>query len=232
MIYITGDTHRMFERVETLCSKFKTTLDDVIVILGDVGINYFGEDEDNAVKAELGNLPITMLCIHGNHEQRPESIKTYKEVSWREGIVYQESKFPNLLFAKDGEIYNLDGKRCMAIGGAYSSDKDVRVIKNYGWWADEQPSEEIKAYVEKRLDLENWNIDVVFSHTCPLKYIPLERYRPCDVTIEIDISTEKWLDDIERKLNYQKWYCGHAHVNKSIDKMKFLYEDIVTLEEI
>lgn len=34
------------------------------------------------------------------------------------------------------------------MGGAYSIDKMFRLIYGYGWWGDEQPSEEIKQYVE------------------------------------------------------------------------------------
>lgn len=55
---------------------------------------------------------------------------------------------------------------------AYSVDKMYRVSHGYGWWADEQPSEEIKAYVEAQLEGMNWN--VVLSHTVPLKYEPTE----------------------------------------------------------
>ena len=68
------------------------------------------------------------------------------------GIVYWEEDYPNLLFAKDGEIFDLDGKQTIVIGGAYSIDKMIRVIYGYGWWADEQPSDEIKRYVEEQLE--------------------------------------------------------------------------------
>ena len=38
-----------------------------------------------------------------------------------------EPEFPSLLFAKDGEIYDLDGCRAVAIGGACSVDKFYRL---------------------------------------------------------------------------------------------------------
>lgn len=40
----------------------------------------------------------------------------------------------------------------------------------YGWWSDEQPSTEIKANVERQLDKLGWKVDVVLSHTTPLKF--------------------------------------------------------------
>ena len=103
---------------------------------------------------------------------------TYEETHWRGGIVYWEPKFPNLLFAKDGEIYELEGKRCIAIGGAYSVDKYFRLMGGTGWWEDEQPSDEIMDRVENRLKEENWTVDVVLSHTCPYKYIPRDVFLP------------------------------------------------------
>ena len=49
------------------------------------------------------------------------------------------------------------------IGGAYSVDKFYRLSRHYGWWADEQPSEEIKAYVTKQLATHS--VDIILSHT-------------------------------------------------------------------
>ena len=227
MIYITGDTHRDFKRVAAFCETIESTKDDILIILGDVGINYFGEPKDTELKRLLNELPITLFCIHGNHEQRPESVDTYKETTWNNGIVYIETEFPNLIFAKDGEIYALDEKRCVAIGGAYSVDKPVRLANNWGWWSDEQPSPEIKKRVERRLDSENWNVDIVLAHTCPLKYIPREVFLSGIDQNGVDNGTEEWLDIIEDRLSYSRWYCGHYHTNKTIDKIRFLFNDFL-----
>ena len=149
----------------------------------------------------------------------------YIETAWNGGIVYMEPEYPSLLFAKDGEIYNLDGKQCIAIGGAYSVDKYHRIANKWGWWADEQPSDDIKRRVEHRLDEKNWRVDVVLSHTAPLKYEPREVFLACIDQSTVDNSTELWLDAIEDRLDYDQWYCGHYHTNKTIDKMRFLFED-------
>jgi hypothetical protein len=45
----------------------------------------------------------------------------------------------------------------------------------------------------------------------------------------VDNSTELWLDSIEKRLNYKKWYCGHFHVEKKIDKTIFLYESVMMI---
>lgn len=66
--------------------------------------------------------------------------------------MYYEEEYPSLLFAKDGEVIELDGKQAIVMGGAYSIDKMVQLMYGYGWWPDEQPSDEIKRYVESQLD--------------------------------------------------------------------------------
>ena len=229
MIYLTGDTHGDFRRVANFCDTVESTKEDILIILGDAGLNYYGNPKDKRLKQHLSELSVTLFCIHGNHEKRPESLPAYEETVWKGGTVYMEPEYPSLLFAKDGEIYNLDGKRCIAIGGAYSVDKYHRLANNWGWWSDEQPSEDIKKRVEQRLDAENWTIDIVLSHTCPLKYIPTEMFLTCVDQNSVDNSTEEWLDKIENKLSYSSWYCGHYHTNKAIDKMRFLFEDFLEL---
>lgn len=226
MIYITGDTHRDFDRVEHLCEQSGTTKDDILIILGDAGINYSAKKSDDRLKRELSQLPITLFCIHGNHERRPQKMETYKRKNWHGGTVMWEKEFPNLLFAEDGEIYDLDGYKCLVIGGAYSVDKFHRIAQGSKWWSDEQPSPEIKFKTESRLIQENYEVDVVLSHTCPFRYIPIEMFLPQINQSTVDRSTEKWLGEIEKKLVYQKWYCGHWHTNKTVDKMNFLYTNI------
>ena len=226
MIYVTGDTHRDFKQVAAFCDKVRSTTDDILIILGDAGINYYGGEKDRALKRLLADLPITMFCIHGNHERRPETLD-YSETVWHGGAAYWEPSFPNLLFAKDGEVYVLDGKRCIAIGGAYSVDKPIRLAEGWHWWPDEQPSPEIRERVEARLEKEGWRVDVVLSHTCPLKYEPREMFISGVSQAGVDKSTEQWLDTIEDRLDYDRWLCGHYHTVKQIDKLRFLFNNFL-----
>lgn len=271
--FATGDTHGNLVRIKKFIKRFDCTENDTIVILGDVGINYFGQEHERKAKEKYNNFGVTLLCIQGNHEERPYNFPTYKTKIWNGGLVYYEEEFPNLLFAKDGEIYNIDGKKCMPIGGAYSVDKWYRILKTYinyryaiedtldaeeyekalmfvqgdypdsdykirhrldklfksfpagicGWFPDEQPSDEIKLFVEEQIKAHE--VDIIFSHTCPQKYTPTEMFLSSINQSTVDHSTEDWLDSIEERINYQKWYCGHWHTNKKIDKMIFLFED-------
>ena len=42
----------------------------------------------------------------------------------------------------------------------------------------------------------------------------------------VDDSTEKWLEEIERKLKYGHWFCGHWHIDKHIDRIHFLFHSV------
>lgn len=226
MIYISGDTHGDFERFDDFCIKNKTTRGDIMIILGDSGLNYNGSCMDDCTKAMASMYPLTFFCIHGNHEQRASNIMSYNAKNFCGGTVWYEEEYPNLLFAKDGEIYNFGGHECIAIGGAYSVDKMFRVSFGHPWYADEQPSEEIKAYVEKQLALRGNKIDVVLSHTSPRSYEPTEVFLSGINQELVDKTTEDWLDKIEKQIDYKYWYCGHYHTEKKIDKLRFMFMDI------
>ena len=225
MFYITGDLHGEFSRLERFCEKMETTVDDIMIVLGDAGINFAGGFWDRLKKERLTLLPITLFCIHGNHEQRPDTLPSYCEREWCGGNVYVEVAYPNILFAKDGDVYDLNGYQTIVIGGAYSIDKAFRT-PGVSWWNDEQPSEEIKRRVETQLDRHHWMLDAVLSHTTPLKYEPRETFIPGFDQSKVDTSTEAWLGEIEAKLSYRAWYCGHFHINKNIDRLHILFETV------
>lgn len=234
-VYITGDTHGDFSRCFNFCKVAKTTKDDVLIVLGDAGINYYGGKNDDRNKTRIERkYPITFFCIHGNHEMRPdETGLPYITKEFCGGKVLYEKKHPDILFAIDGEIYTFPtvsgDKNCLVIGGAYSIDKHYRLMRGYGWWESEQPSDEIKKKVEDQIAKVGKKVDIVLTHTCPIKYEPVEVFLPMIDQSAVDKSTEKWLGKIEENLTYDKWYCGHYHTEKTIDKMEFLYHSVKEL---
>ena len=215
MIYITGDTHREFYRLHNI------EKNNMLIILGDAGINYYLDERDKILKEQLNSYNIKLFCVQGNHEERPENISTYKEIDMFGGKVFIEEEYPNLIFAKNGELYDIDNKKVLVIGGAYSVDKNYRIIYGYPWFKDEQLSkEEMNNILNK---YKGQNIDIVLSHTCPLKYEPTEVFMKCIDQSDVDKSMEKFLDKVEESIDYDKWYCGHYHTEKKIDKLEFMF---------
>ena len=272
MFYVTGDIHGDIIDLRNRCVKNNLTEKDTVIIVGDVGVNYFLNENDIKTKKETLKIKPTIFCIHGNHEARPETIITYSAKRWNGGTVYYEPEFPNLLFAKDGEVYDLDGKQTLVCGGAYSVDKYYRNwyagLVNVGlfsmqiqrwlmqlnngnyiiekdavdgvvedapsnlthWWANEQPSEFSKQKCLDELAKRNWNIDVILTHTSPVKFEPTEMFLSNVNQDLVDKTTEMFLDELEEKTNYQKWYAGHYHTDKKVnDYFQLLYKDLMPL---
>lgn len=217
MIYITGDTHRDFSRFY----KLEKDTDNVLIVLGDVGINYYLNEEDKIYKEYLKKLKLKLFCVRGNHEERPENISTYKEVEMFGGKVFIEEEYPNLIFAKDGETYYIDGKKILVIGGAYSVDKQYRLLHGYKWFKDEQlTKEEMDTILD---EVKGKQFDIVLTHTCPYKYEPREVFMQGLDQSKVDKSMEHFLDKVEENINYDKWYCGHYHTEKQVDKLEFMF---------
>lgn len=242
MIYLTGDAHRDFERFFWFCKRQQTHREtDLMIILGDVGLNYYGNRWDENAKRQLATLPLTFLCIHGNHEMRPETIQGYELMGFNGGRVYVEPEFPNILFARDGDVYDLGGVSTMVIGGAYSVDKEERLeammcgFEQYKWFADEQPSEKTKRLCESVLHSRGNQVDVMLTHTCPYDVRPVHAFLPDVDQSTVDTSTEEWLQSLKDKTRILRWYSGHYHVDESNGIHKMLYRDIIafpTKEEL
>lgn len=224
-VYMTGDTHGQFERVIEFCRPREVEPENTFVILGDAGLNYYGDRRDRKKKEQLATVPITFFCLHGNHEMRPSEALGYEISEYHGGKVWVQPEFPSILFAIDGEVYDFNGNSCIVIGGAYSVDKYYRLARGWNWFPDEQPSAEIRAKVERVLEERNWKIDIVLSHTGPLKYEPTEVFLPMVDQSTVDKSTEEWLGKIEAKLDYERWYFAHYHTEKEIDKIRIMHND-------
>lgn len=227
--FLTGDTHGNFNRINYFCEKFETTKDDILCILGDAGINYYLNKKDYMLKQVLQDMPITFFCIHGNHEERPFNISTYITKEWNGGTVYYEEEFPNILFAKDGEIYNINGKSILVIGGAYSVDKEYRLLKGWNWFKDEQPNKEIVKYIEKQITKQR-HFDIVLTHTCPIETEPRHMFLPFIDQSKVDKTTELLLQRIADWITFDNWYFGHFHGHWDNGKYHMLFEDYVEVE--
>ncbi len=241
--FITGDKHRHFDTVKVFCRVMETRRQDVLIVLGDAGFNYYGDKRDDELKAEISRLNITLFCLHGNKENRPQNISTYGIRSFCGGKVYYEPAYPNLYFAIDGEIYTFESKRYLVVGGAHSVDKLRCLEEGTPYWYDEMPDAKIRERVERNLQKEGNRVYGMMTHTCPIDYLPTEMFLSTKQNADtkkaprkakpkktfhpdIDRSTEQWLGKLEKKLDYKVWFCGHYHIDKQIDKIRMLWKEI------
>ena len=241
--FITGDKHRNFERVKEFCRQTNTRRKDTLIILGDAGFNYYGDERDDKLKSEISKLNITLFCLHGNKENRPQNVGTYGIRSFCGGKVYYEPKYPNIYFAIDGQIYTFEGKKYLVVGGAHSVDKLRCLAEELPFWDDEMPNDKTKNAVEAALKKEGNRIYGMMTHTCPIQYLPVEMFMSTRQNAaikrkprkakskklfkpDIDRSTEQWLGELEKTIDYQVWFCGHYHIDKQIDKIQMMHHEI------
>lgn len=213
-IWVKGDAHGQFRGLKALCDEKHTTTNDLIIYLGDVGLNYNLNIYDEERKRFLSNMPITFLMLRGNHEARPENIPTMRKCYDKrfECEIYYEQEYPNIYYINCG-VFNLNGLRCLAISGAYSVDKEYRLMMGHQWFADEQPTEEEKELVRAAVK-ENPIFHYIFTHTCPISREPTYLFLNNIDQSKVDKSTELFLEEIYQQIDYYalgEWLCGHYH---------------------
>lgn len=137
--------------------------------------------------------------------------------------------------APNTEVYILEDKKIFTMGGGLSVDQKHR-IPQISWWPQEYPSQAEKDNAIKNLEANNWEVDYVITHTCPLSAMPnLEPLMPPwspSFDDKKDDELSVWFDaEICPKLKYKKWYFGHFHVDHEFDKYSALFSNVVELGE-
>lgn len=243
-VYLTGDRHGDYKDVERFCLKWNTSKDDLLIVLGDNGVNYWGPHKDKKLKNYLAALPISFFMIKGNHDQRP-SLKTYHIApidahALLRGTCLVEEGWPSILFAPMYGLFSFQTSpdvwtQAFVLGGAYSADKWYRLEmqslghSGFRWFNDEQMTTwEMK---EALTIAKSTDPSIILSHTCPFKYIPRDMLLPVIDQSTVDDTMEHWLDTVEEDIPYKKWYCGHWHTDRTVDKLRFMYHDIILLGE-
>lgn len=107
-------------------------------------------------------------------------------------------------------------------------------ILNISWWVQELPNDKEMEIGDFNLKRNNYQVDYVITH-CGSNCLQ-RRLEACYSTqfmiptYQNDILTD-YFDELEEKLEFKHWYCGHYHENRDIDdKHTILYEQIIPLE--
>lgn len=238
--YVTGDTHAEFFRLKPFHDAIPDNECWGLIILGDVGFNYYLSKKDDKLKYQVcHNYPkLKLFCIRGNHEARPEDVERMKEI-WCEDVgnfVYYQKEFPNIFYLKDGHSYEFNGMEAFVIGGAYSVDKAFRLERKKiglysGWFENEQLSKEEMSRIEETISGRSF--DFILSHTCPWSWEPRDLFLDFISQRSVDDSMELWMDQLKEKINYRVWLCGHFHADRILAKRaQMLHLSIKRLDDI
>lgn len=215
MVYITGDTHIPIDVGKLSSKRFpeqkEMTNTDFLIICGDFGGVWCGDNEELYWRKWLDNKNFTTLFIDGNHENY-DMLEEYPEIDFLGGKAHKISD--KIYHLMRGQIYNINGKKIFTFGGASSHDKDSRK-EGKSWWSRELPSENEINVAIKNLTKANWEVDIVITHCAPSTI-----QRLINPSYDENILTD-FLDNVKEKLIFEKWYFGHYHIDKQIDKNLF-----------
>ena len=166
---------------------------------------------------------------------------------WHGGKVHEIR--PHVLHLMRGEIFDIEGLKFFAFGGASSHDiRDGIIdpaedgnwretakesykagkmyrIKGISWWEQELPTQgEMDSGIENLERIGN-KVDYIITHSPSASVIALLGHG----LYKQDVLT-RYLEDIRSKVEYKKHFCGHMHVDKAVnEKDIILYEQIIRL---
>ncbi len=232
-IFVTGDLHGHID-INKLSSKHwregkDLSKDDYLIILGDFGLIWyedFNVEEKYWVKW-LNDKPWTTLFIDGNHE----NFNLLEKLPEKEMFGGSVGAFQSSIFhLKRSQVYIINNKKFLTIGGADSIDKNNR-IKDLSWWPQEIITE--KNILDALVNIQKYNceVDYILTHCAPVEWArnltKLFVYQPG--FSEEMLSIFKKVSNIK----FTQWLFAHYHndIEDSYQKIwKSLYQEIIELK--
>lgn len=250
MIYITGDCHgdyRKFSKRQRMKYHFDLGEDDYVIVCGDMGLIWDKKDKTLDYNIDwFSRLPFTILFVDGNHEGFT-LLNEYPAEEWNGGKVHHIVK-DKVIHLMRGQVFDIEDKKIFTFGGASSHDiqggildktsPDYEKLKkkaldmglpyrilNESWWPEELPTEKEMQEGRNNLEKTGWKVDYVISHCCASS-IQEKVNTFFHRSKKTDVLTD-YFDEIEKKLKYRKWYFGHYHLNREVDKKHtVVYEEM------
>jgi len=135
-------------------------------------------------------------------------IGSCSKLTWNGGHVLYEPAFPNILFAQDGDIYQIG--------------KLVTLVLNDGL-----RDGSFRERIFEHLESVDWDVNLVLSRYAPMKYLPADLASTGD-----GMAVERALDLLDDRLKYWVWLCGHYPVQRQLKaRMDLLTDDYVGVLE-
>lgn len=226
MIYVTGDTHGGFDIDKLFNIPFLP--DDILIICGDFGFVWQRDYTQIAFERKkldllLNALNCTVLFVDGNHENFPRLNSLPREEKFGAEVGVVRDRCYHLL---RGNVYTINGKKFLAIGGAESHDMKYRT-EGINWWREESITEEEIEKAKKAGE-----VDFVISHCVPdniKERMCLEGLLPLEYILSSISETR--LGKLAEEIKFDYWFCGHYHMNVILGDFIILYDGFIKIGE-
>lgn len=248
MVFITGDTHGSFEKLShrNFPEGKRLTKNDYVIICGDFGLWHPTTSEDYWLQW-LEQLQFNVCWCDGNHENFDRIYSDEFQTIDFHGGKAQKIR-DNVFHLMRGEVFNIDGCRFFAFGGASSHDIEDGIldpdefksdeefvdalhrwrktskrfrVNHHSWWKDELPSSAEMQHGIESLQQNGFAVDYVVSHCLPTSASKLLGYYGSDILTDY---FDRIVNDYQ--LDFNRWYCGHYHRDISFGQFTIKYHDI------
>lgn len=222
-LFITGDIHGQIDiakiNKKNWPDQFNLTKQDYLLQLGDLGLLWKKDKTFNYLLDFYTSRKYTLLWIEGNHENHTW-LNTFPIIQWNGGKVHKIAD--NIFHLMRGEIYNIYNKTFFTFGGGLSIDKNKRIIY-IDWWPEEEANYQEQINAINNLEKYNYKIDYILTHSAPeliKNQVGFKNYTS---------NTEQFLQYINNKLTFNKWFIGHYHIDQIYQNYYFIYNKILSL---
>ena len=246
-IYLTGDIHGDIDRLspKAFPELGALTKEDYVIVCGDFGVVWNGEEAEQDELEDLEDQPFTTLFVDGNHENF-DLLKEYPTIPWHGGTV--QAIRPSVLHLLRGEVYELEGLRFFTMGGASSHDVSDGIldpddpcfsrryqmlrkrnalfrVNHLSWWKEELPGQGDYRRARDNLERVNWQVDCIVTHCCPTSVqdtIGRGRFQADHLT--------DFLEEVSQRCRFRHWFFGHYHMDGHVgERFIYLYRELLQL---
>lgn len=223
-VYTCGDPHGSINKVNELINK---THPDVLIVNGDFALHWY---EEMSIR---GNETKWILSDRSLNDLKPQNTKIFwlmgNHQAWdwmemaygRYGVAPIEMK-KNVFYCPIGSTLTINDKNCLFIGGACSTDIDMRE-PNKTWFAQEQLMETDFDFIR---DTVKESLHCIFSHTCPQEFEIQEKY---DCLSRIYDPSRRVLSKAFDLYKPKYWFFGHWHRQKGGIYKETIWQGLNTL---
>ena len=215
MIFVTGDMHGDIDAFsERELGKLKKG--DKLIVTGDFGFIWDNSNREIKNIERLSKKKYDILFVEGAHENF-ELLKQYPEVDLYLGKGYRIAR--NIYCLKRGEIYKIDSKSVLAIGGGLSPYEE-----SLGDSPSMPTDEELKFAVDNIQGLRR-KIDLIITHEAPASVKKL-----IDRNASIN-DLNIFLDTVMKNTKYGRWFFGSLHEDRDVsERLTCVFEKVYKVE--
>lgn len=212
MIYLLSDFHGGKDTRGLEAYLRCSTDDDLLLVLGDVGLNFGNTPENQKFTADFLSLDRNIAFLDGNHENF-DYLSSLPQDKWCGGMVHRLTD--RIVHLQRGNLYTIQGHSFFVMGGCKST---LKWQQNGPWYPQEVPDSREIAFAYETLRKCGSQVDYVLTH----------KYRPAHDAEEPEF--QKLLDYIETNVSFRHWYAGHWHRTDFIDpRHTIVYDEPIPL---